>query len=82
MLQALLPLVESKQDRTFLEKAQKGMVSWRQLLEERGTRTDQPMKPQVVAYELNKLLNDDAIIVSDTGTVTTWAARYIQMREI
>lgn len=32
------------------------------LLKERGTRTDKPMKPQVVAYELNKLLSDDAII--------------------
>ena len=46
----------------------------------RGTRTDRPMKPQVVVHELNKLLDDDAIIVADTGTVTTWAARYIQMR--
>ncbi len=81
VLAALLSLVERKQDRTFLRKAQKGMENWRQILEERGTRTDMPMKPQVVAHELNKLLNDDAIIVSDTGTVTTWAARYIQMRK-
>ena len=38
------------------------------------------MKPQVVAHELNKFLDDDAIIVGDCGTVTTWAARYIKMR--
>ncbi len=49
-------------------------------LKERGTRTDKPMKPQVVTYQLNKLLRDDAIICCDTGTVTTWAARYLQMR--
>ena len=38
------------------------------------------MKPQVVAYELNKLLKDDAIIATDSGTITTWAARYLKIR--
>jgi pyruvate dehydrogenase (quinone) len=39
-----------------------------------------PLKPQVVAHEINRLLSDDAIVVVDTGTVTTWAARHIKMR--
>ena len=34
----------------------------------------------VVAWHLNKLLEDDAIVSVDSGTITTWAARYIQMR--
>ena len=38
------------------------------------------MKPQVVTYQLNKLLDDDAIVSSDSGTIATWAARYIEMR--
>jgi pyruvate dehydrogenase (quinone) len=79
-LRALLPMIERKQDRSFLEDAQERMRKWNELLEEQGTRTDLPMKPQVVAYNVNKLLDDDAIIVVDTGTVTSWAARYIQMR--
>jgi pyruvate dehydrogenase (quinone) len=49
-------------------------------MEARGTRTDLPMKPQVVTYQLNKLLDDDAIVTSDSGTIATWAARYIRMR--
>jgi pyruvate dehydrogenase (quinone) len=40
-----------------------------------------PMKPQVVAYELNKLLASDAIVSSDSGTIATWAARYLEMRD-
>jgi pyruvate dehydrogenase (quinone) len=80
VLQALLPLVRRKQDRGFLQEAQKGMKEWQQLLQERGTRKDRPMKPQVVTYHLNKLLRDDAIICCDTGTVTTWGARYLRMR--
>ena len=46
----------AKTDRAFLEKAQERMKEWNELMEERGTRTDMPMKPQVVTYTLNKLL--------------------------
>jgi pyruvate dehydrogenase (quinone) len=81
VLQALLPLVKPKKDRAFLEESQENMKKWRRLMKEQGTRTDRPMKPQVVAYEVNKLLADDAIVVSDTGTVTTWAARYVDTRD-
>src|SRR5947209_16096305 len=81
VLKALLPLVAKKSDQSFLEKAQKRMESWNELMEERGTRTDMPMKPQVVTYHLNKLLNSDAIVSSDSGTIATWCARYIEMRD-
>ena len=56
------------------------MKTWNELMDERGTRTDKPMKPQVVTYHLNKLLADDAIVISDSGTIATWAARYIEIR--
>jgi pyruvate dehydrogenase (quinone) len=80
VIRALLPLLDFHQDRSFLETAQEGMREWRELMHERGSRTDTPMKPQVVAHELNKLLSDDAIIATDSGTITTWAARHIDMR--
>lgn len=80
VLQMLLPKLDYHQDRSFLETAQTGMEEWRALMTERGTRTDMPMKPQVVAHELNKLLSEDAIIATDSGTITTWAARHIDMR--
>jgi pyruvate dehydrogenase (quinone) len=76
-LQALLPLLQRKEDRGFLEEAQAGTKEWRQLMEERGTRPDKPMKPQVVAWELGKRLRDDAIIACDSGTIATWWARQI-----
>ncbi|MGI9149834.1 MAG: thiamine pyrophosphate-dependent enzyme [Chloroflexota bacterium] len=79
-LAALLPLLQRHDDRAFLEKAQERMVDWRKLMVERGTRTDMPMKPQVVAYELNRALSDDAIICSDSGTIATWVARQVEIR--
>jgi pyruvate dehydrogenase (quinone)/pyruvate oxidase len=79
-LRMLLPHLDYHPDRSFLETAQKGMQEWRELMHERGTRTDLPMKPQVVAHELNKLLSDDAILVTDSGTITTWMARHVDIR--
>ena len=79
-LQELLPLVNGHEDRRFLEKAQDGMKDWWQLMEERGTRADKPMKPQVVAWELGKRLTDTAIVSSDSGTIATWFARQMKAR--
>ncbi len=79
ILQALLPLLKRKKN-SFLKKSQERMKSWNDLMEERGTRKDMPMKPQVVTYTLNKLLKDDAIVSSDSGTIATWTARYVEMR--
>jgi pyruvate dehydrogenase (quinone) len=80
VLNALLPLIQAKQDQSFLQKSQERMRSWWKLIDERGTRNDMPMKPQVPVYELNKLLDDNAIISADSGTIATWAARYIDIR--
>lgn len=79
-LQRILPLLEDKEDKSFLEKAQKGMKEWWELMEERGTRKDKPMKPQVLSWELGKLLKDDAIISGDSGTVVTWLSRQIKIK--
>lgn len=79
-LQALLPLLQHHDDRSFLEQAQAGMDAWWKLMEERGTRRDKPMKPQVVAWELGKRLSDTAIVSADSGTIATWWARQIPAR--
>ncbi len=80
VLQALLPLVTRKTDRGFLESAQQRTAEWNRLMVLRGTRSDMPMKPQVVAHALNDVLTDDAIVSADSGTIATWAARHVHMR--
>jgi pyruvate dehydrogenase (quinone)/pyruvate oxidase len=79
-LQALIPMLPRHEDRRFLEKTQARMREWWQLIEERGTRPDVPMKPQVVAWELGQRLRHDAIVVSDSGTIATWWARQIPVK--
>ena len=80
VLRALIPMIDRKKKRDFLERAQQRMKDWRGLMKERGTRGDMPMKPQVVTYHLDKLLDDDAIVSADSGTIATWSARYINIR--
>ena len=77
-LDLLLPHLQPAKDKSFLAKAQKGMKEWNQLLEKRGTATSMPMKPQVVGYELGKRIPANAIVASDSGTNTTWWARYVR----
>jgi pyruvate dehydrogenase (quinone) len=75
-LTALIPHLQNK-SKAFLEKAQAGMKQWNELMEKRGTATVSPLKPQVVAHELGKRLKSDALVTSDSGTITTWWARHI-----
>jgi pyruvate dehydrogenase (quinone)/pyruvate oxidase len=39
------------------------------------------MKPQVIAHELGKQLRSDAIVSCDSGTITTWWARHIPVKQ-
>jgi pyruvate dehydrogenase (quinone) len=80
-LDALIPLLEEKKSKAFLEKAQAGMKDWLDTLYTRGTATDSPMKPQVVGYELGRRIPPNAIVCSDSGTNTTWWARYVPSLE-
>jgi len=79
-LEALLPMLKPRADRAFLEQAQEGMKEWRELMVTRETRDDTPVKPQVVARHVNDLLEPNAIVTTDSGTITTWAARHIHMK--
>ena len=79
-LAALLPMLKQKDNREFLHSRQRAMKDWMGLLRERSSRTDRPVKPQVVAAAVSDELQDDAIVSVDSGTNTVWAAQHIQLR--
>jgi pyruvate dehydrogenase (quinone)/pyruvate oxidase len=81
ILRHLLPRLKRKGNRSFLEKAQKGMEDWRKIMHDRATRRDVPMKPQVIAHELGVRLREDAIVSCDSGTIATWWARHIPVKK-
>jgi pyruvate dehydrogenase (quinone)/pyruvate oxidase len=80
-LAALLPMLRQKENLDFLRIKQQAMKNWIDLLNERSSRTDKPIKPQVIAAAVSAELRDDAIVSVDSGTITTWAARYINIRK-
>jgi pyruvate dehydrogenase (quinone) len=79
-LRALLPLLERKADRRFLEDAQGAMRDWREHLAALEDPTREPIQPQYLARVLDREAGDDAILCSDSGTIATWAARHWDIR--
>jgi pyruvate dehydrogenase (quinone) len=55
-------------------------ADWRKVLRKKAEDDSVPLKPQRVAWELNRQLPDTAILCGDSGTNTTWFARYLDVR--
>jgi thiamine pyrophosphate-dependent acetolactate synthase large subunit-like protein len=79
VLRALAERVKRKEERSFLDRTQKSMREWRDLLAERGSRMDVPIKPEVPMQALGPLLADDAILICDCGNNTFWTARHVEL---
>jgi pyruvate dehydrogenase (quinone) len=80
-LAALLPLLERKVDRGFLEQAHTRMGAWNRLLDKVEAIEREPLRPQMVMRALGDTLAPDAIIALDCGANTHWAARHLRLRE-
>lgn len=80
-LSALLPLLESKSQRKFLDAALQHYQQARAGLDHLavGTSGKGPVHAQYLAKTISELAADDAIFSCDVGTQTAWAARYLKM---
>ncbi|MGD7789636.1 pyruvate dehydrogenase [Propionibacteriaceae bacterium Y1700] len=79
-LQALLPLVERKKSRRFLESTLK---KHDRLMDKavgaytRKVEKIKPIHPEYAASVLDELAAEDAIFTADTGMCNVWTARYV-----
>ena len=80
-LQALIPMLERKQDRSWLEYIEKEVRAWWRVLDDRAHQKGDPINPQLVFHELDKRLPSDTVMTSDSGSATNWWARHIKMRD-
>jgi pyruvate dehydrogenase (quinone) len=80
-LDELLPLLEDKQDRSYLDTCLENYKTARKGLDDLavGEPGRTPIHPQYVAKVLNELAAEDAVFTCDVGTPTIWAARYLRM---
>lgn len=79
-LQSLLAMLDHKDDRSFLTKAQKGMATWRENMAALQDPDRSPIAPQYLMGVLNDQAANDAILTCDSGTIATWAARHWTIR--
>jgi len=80
-LDALLPKLQKKTDRKFLDAALKHYQEARKGLDDLATPApaNRPIHPQYLTRLVSELADDDAIFTADVGTPTVWSARYLQM---
>ncbi len=74
-LQALLPMLEQKTDRSWRESIEKGVAAWWKELEQRAQVPANPVNPQRVTWELSPRLPPNVIVTSDSGSCANWYAR-------
>ena len=79
-LSALVGLLRHRDDRSFLETAQKGMKEWRERMGALADAEAEPIQPQYLVKLLDELADDTAILTCDSGTIATWAARHFTIR--
>lgn len=77
-LTMMLEQLPARSDATFLEKARTARVAWDAMLDERAdpSRTPGTLHPPALARAISDHAADDAVIVTDTGEVTLWAANW------
>jgi len=80
-LQALLPLIERKQDRSWRQKIESEIERWWKVLEARAMKSAYPINPQRFFWELSPLLPDNCILSADSGSIATWFAMDLKIRE-
>jgi pyruvate dehydrogenase (quinone) len=80
-LQALIPHLERKDNRSWQEEIADGIERWWDIVEERAMQDAEPINPQRVFWELSSRLPDYAILSSDSGSAANWFARDLRLRE-
>ncbi|MDQ2679959.1 MAG: thiamine pyrophosphate-requiring protein [Candidatus Eremiobacteraeota bacterium] len=80
-LRALLPLLKQNAQTGWRENIARGKESWQQDEHDRSHVEGPLLNPQLVFWELNERLPDNAILSSDAGTSTNWFARNIHIRK-
>ncbi|HZL37565.1 MAG TPA: thiamine pyrophosphate-requiring protein [Tepidisphaeraceae bacterium] len=79
-LEALLPLLKRKADRSWQKMIEGEMAKWWPVLEARAMVDANPVNPQRVFHELSPKLPDNVILCADSGSSTNWWARDLKIR--
>ncbi len=80
-LQALIPLLKRKEDRSWREQIEQEVERWWKVMEARAMNSADPINPQRVFWELSSRLPDRCILTADSGSTASWFARDLKIRK-
>lgn len=72
--------IEPKED-DFLKKFQEKRDKWNHRLQQEMDKETEQLQPQQVIAEVQNILEPGAVVSLDVGSVTLWAARYLQLTD-
>jgi pyruvate dehydrogenase (quinone) len=79
-LQALLPLLHRKEDRSWRRQIENEVTEWWHVLEARAHQSADPINPQRLFWELSSRLPERCLIAADSGSAANWFARDLKVR--
>lgn len=79
-LQALIPHLSRKEDRSWREEIEANMARWWETMEMQAQVDADPVNPLRLFSELSPRLPDDAIVTADSGSAANWYARQLRFR--
>ncbi|WP_068414629.1 thiamine pyrophosphate-dependent enzyme [Labrenzia sp. OB1] len=80
-LKALVPLITDKSSEGFRQSIREIHEKERKSWVKEETSSDTPLKPQTVLATVGDLAPENAVFLCDTGTVTAWSARHLQVHD-
>jgi pyruvate dehydrogenase (quinone) len=79
-LQALIPLLDKKDDRSWRDTIESNVASWWETMRAEAEVDADPINPMRIFSELSSRLPDNAIVTADSGSAANWYARQLKFR--
>jgi pyruvate dehydrogenase (quinone) len=77
-LQALIPMLERKPDRSWREEIEHHIERWWTIAERRALTDAEPTNPIRMFWELSERLPANAIVAADSGSAANWYAQFLK----
>lgn len=80
-LRALLPLLETKPDRSWREEIEDSVVRWDETMRAEAMVPADPINPMRLFTELSDRMPENVIITADSGSAANWYARNLRFTD-
>lgn len=79
-LAALIPLLETKTDRSWREHIEQNVADWQASMELEAAVSADPVNPMRIFTEFSRRMPENAIVTADSGSAANWYARHLRFR--